>query len=75
MQGGGVQGHGTHGDSRALPHREAGSETAGCATTPKHSRIERLGLVLRVTWQCVVARPASHRSLELVRGGIWSARY
>jgi hypothetical protein len=65
-QGGGVQFRGMCGGLRVLPRREAGSRAAGCVATPEPSRTGRLGPVLRDTRRCVVARPTSRRSLELV---------
>jgi hypothetical protein len=67
-QGGGVRSRGTCGGLEALLRREAGSGAAGCMATPEPSRTGRLGPMLWGTRQCIVARPASHRSLELVCG-------
>jgi hypothetical protein len=55
-----------HGGSGALPRREAGSEAVGCMATPEPSRTGRLGPVPWDTRQCIVARPASCVSSELI---------
>jgi hypothetical protein len=74
-QGGGIRSHWTHGDTGALPIREAESGATGHVAAPDPTLARRQGPVLQGTWWHVGACPAPCLDLKLVCKGIRSAGY